>query len=87
MLILEERINETSVSERTTTTNNNNSNSSSNDTSDDSVLPGFGSASFFKPLPSDGTVVASLCKWQLRYNFVENRIPRRFLHKIQPINK
>ena len=80
MLILE-----TSVSERTTpnttTTNNNNSNNSSNDTSDDSVLPGFGSASFFKPLPSDGTVVASLCKWQLRYNFVENRIPRRFLHK------
>ena len=52
-----------------------------------SVLPGFGSANFFKPLPSDGTVVAALCNWELRYNFVENRIPRRFLHFIQEILK
>ena len=44
---------------------------------DSQVLPGFGSANFFNPLALDGTVVAALCSWQLRYNFVQNRIPRR----------
>ena len=47
-----------------------------------SVLSGFGSANFFSPLPSDETVMAALCTWQLRYNFVEDRIPRRFLHVV-----
>ena len=44
---------------------------------DSQVLPGFGSANFFNPLALDGTVVAAHCSWQLRYNFVQNRIPRR----------
>ena len=47
--------------------------------SDQSALSGFGSANFFSPMASDGTVVAAHCQWQLRYNVVENRIPRRFL--------
>ena len=73
---LEDRLSLTAVSDTSNTSNTSNS-----------VLPGFGSAEFFSPLPSDGTVVASLCNWQLRYNFVENRIPRMFLHVVtQSVN-
>ena len=40
------------------------------------MLPGFGSAHMFMPIPNSGTVVAAHCNWQFRYNYVENRIPR-----------
>ena len=41
------------------------------------TLPGFGSAHMFMPIPNSGTVVAAHCNWQFRYNYVENRIPRK----------
>ena len=44
------------------------------------TLPGFGSAHMFMPIPNSGTVVAAHCNWQFRYNYVENRIPRKYLH-------
>ena len=44
----------------------------------DELLPGFGSAHMFMPIPNSGTVVAAHCGWQFRYNFVPNRVPRRF---------
>ena len=43
------------------------------------TLPGFGSAHMFMPIPNSGTVVAAHCNWQFRYNYVENRIPRKYL--------
>ena len=49
----------------------------STDLEDRESLPGFGSAHVFTPIPDSGTVVAAHCAWQFRYNYVENRIPRK----------
>ena len=51
----------------------------STDLEDRESLPGFGSAHVFIPIPDSGTVVAAHCAWQFRYNYVENRIPRKYI--------
>ena len=54
----------------------------------DELLPGFGSAHMFMPIPNSGTVVAAHCGWQFRYNFVPNRVPRRvkYFYRFKKIN-